>query len=303
MTCGSFQGATTRLDAIVVWPHGVRFSEAIVAEIRKNSRFELLKVIRHEPSDLGRFVRAVYSRDYVPFEHLQAKTEYLRGMKPLLDILFVRTSDPEEVVVGEGWYAHVESEVVREFKSRIRDQFNPRKGGKRTEEHVVHVTDHESHTHQLLQLLGIAKGIEYLKGLPNPVIHGPAHLSSFSRFRLKPVPWSSVVASILVGEASGREKALRPVEETPQYRFLMGHTDEYVAYLTKFTGTRLTDGHSVAKFQSLAKSLAYMDPPFHLNPVLAQLDKNGVYRIVDGVHRAAILRYQGVSQLLLAVVD
>lgn len=295
--------STSRYDAIVVWPHGLEHLRSITAILHESPEFQVLCEHSFAPDSMAAFVREVYSRDYVPFDHLESKTAYLLKMPSEVKVVFVRTLRPEEYVADSGLFTHVESRTIRKLKTELRDQFNPRVTGIRTEHHVVHVTDHESHTDQILKLIGFSEGVEYLNRLPNGILSAPYHLDPFLEFLFRKIPWDAVRASIIHGAGQSFRKVPTPIPETPHFRFLDGEPEVYTQYVDSYTGTLLTDGHSTERFQKLSQSFDYMAPPNHLAPVLVQATAQNEYRILDGVHRAAILLHQHAPSLLAAVIN
>jgi hypothetical protein len=250
---------------------------------------------------MRKFVHSVYSRDYVPFEHLASKVKYLMQASGEVAVVVFRNSACEERVVGEGWFAHVECMTVRRLKDELRQQFNPRVDGKRSEDHVIHASDHESHTDHLLTLIGETGGLGSLKTTPNPVLAAPHHLRSFKRFRIRMLEWNTVRAVILSGSPGASEHVMMRVEDTPHFKFLAGDKEAYVNYLNRFRGTLLKDGHCVERFEALLAGGPYLAPPRHTSPVLVKVDDGG-FRIVDGLHRACVERYRGSGKLIAAVI-
>lgn len=291
----------TRFDCFIIWGNGLQYSQEIMEMIRKVPQLEIVKIVRHCPGHLGDFVRQVYDRDYVPFRHLVSKTQYLLKTKSEIIAVFVRTADPRERCVGEGRFRHIESTVIKDVKEAIRDRFNPRHNGKRTEEHVVHASDHEAHTDHVLRLLGFRTGIEHLERQPNSIIHAPYHLRPFDRFRIMSLGWDQLFCHVL--EDDGERPSLKRcrIEDSPHYQCLAGEPRVYEDYLERFRGRALCDDHSVDKLLALASSFRYLERPNHTRYILVRRHGRGEYVIQDGLHRASILRWQGEPNVVVAI--
>lgn len=269
--------------------------------IRELPQLEIVKIVRHCPEDLAHFVRQVYDRDYVPFRHLASKTKYLLKTKPEIIAVFVRTADPQEQCVGEGRFRHIESTIIKEAKEAIRNRFNPRVNGERTEEHVVHASDHEAHTDHVLRLLGFRTGLQHLERQPNPIIPAPYHLRPFDRFRIRSVGWDQLFCHVLVDDPDRPSPALCRIEDSPHYQCLAGNPRLYEQYLERFRGRSLSDDHSVDKLMTLAASFRYLEPPHHTCYILVRGRGRDEYVIQDGLHRASILRWQGHPNVVVAI--
>jgi len=129
------------------------------------------------------------------------------------------------------------------------------------EEHVVHASDYESQTDYTLKLLGIAKPQKKKRGV------------------LRTADIDDLKANILgVG--------LVGIKDTPHYEYVKGHTISYKWYYEKYWGTGLTEDHAPEAFDLLLNNFKYKTP--------ICVDAN---RIIDGVHRASILKSRGIKNV------
>ena len=149
-----------RYDYFLIWGNGLKYRDQIINEIRKDSNFQIIKILHHKPKNIKELVQAIYSYDYAPFCHLKSKTEYLLKTAPEVDFIFVKNIDPREDYVGEGEFRHIESQNVKLLKERIRDNYNKRKDDRRTEEHVIHASDNQDQTDYILRYLGFNDGLK-----------------------------------------------------------------------------------------------------------------------------------------------
>lgn len=285
----------TRFDYFLIWGNGLPHLHDIIREIRHHPEFEILSVIRHHVESMPEFVRAVYSRDTVPFEHLEGKTKYLMDATPEVVAIFVRNSNVQERLYGEGEFQVGQCATVKAFKEAIRDRFNPRIGDKRTEEHVIHGSDNQDQVDSILRIIGFGVGLRHLENRPNTLIEGPHHLAAFDRFTIRKVDANAVYATILDGGTV-------PLEDTPHYKTLTTGSSDYADYLAKYHGTLLTDDHSVEQLLELDKTLRYLDPPHETAYIIVRRVGEDKYIIVDGVHRACVLRHHGKKHMIVAVV-
>lgn len=287
-----------RYDYFLVWGNGIPYKEEILGIIRSRESIEILRIMDHRPRSVARFVRKVYSYDYAPFEHLKSKTRYLLRTEPVVFLIFVRNKSPREIYRGQGAFRHIECERIKSVSEEIRNRFNPRKNGKRTEEHVIHVSDNESQVDHILKVLGFKDGIEFLRNVPNPILSSPYYLPKFKEFTIRRVSASQVYCNILRGTRESYWKEAVQIEETPHLGCLMGDTAPYEDYVSEF----LSDNYSVERFIGLAENFAYLEGPYATSYVLVREFRSNQYLVLDGVHRASILKFRGVDSFAIAEI-
>lgn len=291
-----------RYDYFLVWGNGIPYKEEILSIIRSKEFIKILRIMDHRPKSIARFVRKVYSYDYAPFEHLKSKTRYLLRTEPVVILIFVCNKNPREMYRGQEAFRHIECERIRSVSEEIRSRFNPRKNGKRTEEHVVHVSDNESQVDHMLKLLGFKDGIGLLKNVPNPILSSPYYLPKFKEFTIRCISSSQLYCNILreTRESFGKETV--EIEETPHFAFLSGDTMLYKKYLARFLGGPLTSDYSIEKFRALSRNFAYLENSYATSYILVREFRSGQYIVLDGVHRVSILKFRGVDSFPVAVI-
>jgi hypothetical protein len=291
-----------RYDYFLIWGNGMPYKEEILDIIRSKGFLKIVRIMNYRPKNIGRFVRKVYSYDYAPFQHLRAKTRYLLKTEPIVTLILVRNGSPRETYRGQGAFRHIECERIKSIKEEIRDRFNPRKDGKRTEEHVVHASDNESQVAHILKAVGFKDGIEFLWNVPNPILSLPYYLPRFEAFTIWPVNASQVYCNILRGSRESYWTEAVQIEETPHFACLAGDTTAYEEYLSRFLGGPLSCDYSVENFVALSKNFAYLEHPYATSYILVREFEPNRYLIQDGVHRASILKFRGVDSFPVAVM-
>ena len=175
----------TRYDYFLIWGNGIQYKHAILDIIRRQPSIHIVKIQNHIPNSIPKFVKTIYSYDYAPLQHLKAKTNYLLKTDPDVMFIFVHNQDVQEVYRGKGAFRHIECEQITIIKKEIRDKFNPRQNGKRTEEHVIHASDNESQVDHILRYLGYKTGLNLFKHVPNPLLTLPYYLGKFDKFSIQ----------------------------------------------------------------------------------------------------------------------
>jgi len=293
-----------RYDYILIWGHGLSYKEEILAKIREQSFIEILKVFYHEPKSIRKFVKTVYSYDYTPLVHLKSKTRYLLKTKKRVLFIFFRNKDPQEQYFGKGDFRHIECLRVKKLKEEIRNKFNPRKNGKRTENHVVHASDNELQTDYILKKLGYWKGVKMFDNTPNPFLEAPYYLSPFEQFSISMVKLDKLYGRILQKNGNGKlvKRNIR-IKKTPHFTCLEGNISGYRDYLLKCQEKNYMQcDYSVENFLSLAKNFKYLKKPHTNSYILTRNFNRGNYIILDGLHRASILAHQNIKKAPVAII-
>lgn len=287
----------TRFDFFLIWGHGLQYKEEIIQRINASDDFVILKVVEHNPENISSFVDVIYSHDYAPRQHLAAKTEYLLQTPSKVLFVFVKNNDAYEEYLGQGEFRHIECLNIKRLKESIRNEFNPKVDGKRSENHVVHASDNELQTDFILKYLGYNMGINIFSESPNKIINPPYHIKRFNKFEIKEVNADQLLCSIIVGNKVTEQVK---IEDTPHYKALAEDPRFYSEYYDKYGGTLLTDNHSFQKLLALKE--AYKKYKVFDSYILVRPIKDDKYVVVDGVHRSSVLRYNQVDKFLIAII-
>jgi len=290
-----------RYDYFLVWGHGVHLVQQILDMIRSNGALKIVKILHHVPGTVEELIHAVYSFDYAPIEHLRGKTEYLKRTPREAYFIFVQNSAPDEDYFGEGPFRHIESQSIKALKEQIRDRFNPRSAGKRSEDHVIHASDNQLQTDHILSYLGYP-GLELFDNR-NLALKAPYHLGEISEYAIRYLPISAIRCRVVTGGRFSYAPELTDIENTPHYRALCGDCEPYRLYLEKFLGTALTDDHTLPGLLGLKESFRYLLAPFDSDYVIVREAEERQFVVLDGVHRVAVLKHQGVDALHVAVLN
>ncbi|CAG1016435.1 hypothetical protein ANAEL_05623 [Anaerolineales bacterium] len=290
-----------RYDYFLIWGNGVRYRDSILDMIRSEPDLKIVKILYHTPETIDELVDTVYSYDYAPLQHLKGKTEYLRKTVCEVYFVFVENHSPCEDYFGDGPYRHIESRGLKELKEKIRDTFNPRENGKRTEEHVIHASDNQMQTDYILRYLRL-NGIDLFTN-KHLSLDAPYHVQKVSSFSIRKIPMFSLRCNIVVGDAIVHVPKRTTVESTPHYRALSGEHHVYDEYVRTYLGMALTDDHCLENLLRLSRDFRYLSPPYDGNYIITRELDDGTFSIIDGVHRAAILKHRGVDEVIVAVID
>lgn len=292
-----------RYDYFLIWGNGLAYKNNILSEIGSNDDFEIVKILLHRPKSIKKLVKKIYSYDYAPYWHLRGKTKYLLTTLPQVIFIFVKNKNPQEEFSGEGEFRHIESRTVKILKDKIRNKFNDRKEDRRTENHVIHASDNEGQVDHILRYLGFNDGLNYLKRIPNRILDVPYYIPEFNQFSIREVDIDNLLCNILVGTRENYHLELVTLEKSPQYACLCGKTGLYREYLQEFLGGPLDQDYSVEKFLNLSKNLLYPDRLNPLKYILVRKSDPMKYIILDGLHRASILKFRGQKKVSVAMIE
>ena len=133
---------------------------------------------------------------------------------------------------------------------------------------------------------------------------GPA--GSRGCWGLRRIPISRLYAAILAADDSSVQMA--PLTATPHYRLLVG--DGEAAYLeyAATTAPQKSGEEWVRDYRALEASFEYLKRPNHAGEYITVIEgsnseREAVYRILDGLHRAVLLQVRGVTSVLCAVMQ
>lgn len=276
-----------RYDFFIIWGNGLPYIEPILDILRDEDNLEIIRIESRQIKNMKKFVFDSYACDTVPIEHLRSKLSYLFKERSDIVIVFTKNLAPEENYFGEGAFRHLQCAYINRIKQRIRDLFNPRKDGVRSEEHVIHASDYEEQVDYFLKMLGHPEGIEFFhedaSALP---FHKPYHIPRPKVYTFKTLPIRDLRASILVSfDSRGIKNKLVEVSDTPHFLSLKHRGTEYINYLERFRYTLLTDDYSWKKLLQMNQLSLSQIKAFA--PILVAPLGCG-FRILDGVHRAAV---------------
>jgi len=291
-----------RIDYFLIWGHGIKYADEILFSLRTEKNFKLLSITKHNLENIEDFVFSLYETDTVPWEHLIAKTRYLLTIQPEIKVIIVENSMPREKYFGDGEFRHIQCEKVKILKEIIRNKFNPHINGKRTEEHVIHASDYESQTEHLLKILGL-NDLNSFKEVKNRFISIPYHLPKPKKITIKKVELNEIYCSIISSDLSEYNNEIVPIDKTPHFQYVLGNKGNYKEYFEKYEGILLTDDHNLDSFDNLINEFDYNNYLLKGNFILLEKFENKKYRVLDGVHRLAILERNKVTNIIAAICN
>ena len=272
-----------RLDYLVVFPHAVDKLDDVLDILRKYRDLEVLYIKNHEPHDFIQFIEDMYKTDTVPWQHIVGKTKYLHNLGKYVYIILLRNHAPEEVIVGEGEYAHAQCMLINRFKWEVREKLNPVIDKERSEHHVIHASDYESQVYKFWEVMDLHPISSILSSPNNTLEHVPFHLPAFTKFEIKEVNIEDLVALQMI---VNNDNISLPIKESIYYRYVVGDKQPYTDYWTAFRGERLWDDKSPGAYDKLIDEYK-QDENY---PIV----RDGI--ILDGNHRLSILLSKGIKK-------
>lgn len=301
-----FPPGVGNLFHMVIWPHGINNQPEILDILFSVQGLDILHIKTTPAKNLSRLVREVYRHDYAPLEHLAGKLKYLKQAEfkrgQITHIFFI-FRNPKFTLSGDSPFRHLNSPKVNEIKWRIRDSFNPRREGRMTHDHVIHVGDNPFQAINIAKYLGVQVSLDGTNPFTKMFcgLEIPHHISTPKSARLQTVAISRLRATILIDG----QKALVRVAETPHFKALTGGAHGrviYDQYLLGKRGNEFTDGHHWNRLENLYR-LFLGDNKSTIPPLLTAELQDGVAQILDGVHRASAALAAGRKHLPAAVLE
>lgn len=289
-----------RYDYFLIWGHGLAFKKEILNLIRQQPDLEIKKLIAHRPKSIKHLVRAVYSFDYAPYFHLRSKTRYLMDTPKEVLFVFVKNLNPDEDWIGQGEFRHVESKTLKPIKEEIRNMYNDRINGKRTENHVIHASDNELQTSHILNYLGV-ESLSYLSET-TPVLNLPSYIEKYETFTIEIVDIESLKCLLLTGDRFNYKTKLCNISESPHFLCLGKDHSIYQEYIDRFIGGPLKQDYSLERFLKLAYEFEYLQNQKSSKYIIVKPISENQYLILDGLHRASIMLLKKARQFPVAIL-
>jgi hypothetical protein len=288
----------SRYDYFLIWGHGLKYQKQIIKKLSEDSDFEIELILKYDIRNIKKFIKQVYWYDYVPHYHLKSKVKYLKKTPKTVMFVFVKNNNPQEFWKHGHGIGHIESEKIVKYKTIFRDMFNDRKNDRRTEDHMIHASDNELQTHHMLTLLGYKDGVYYFSRHKDKPFCAPSFIDNFSTYQIHQINISDMVCNTI--DLSGLHKQVK-IENTPQYRFLLGENQEYSQYIETHKGVKLRSFYNLKSYANMAKNFDYLNEEFCNNYIIVKkIGKK--YIVLDGLHRASILVYQGCNRITVVEV-
>lgn len=284
-----------RLDFGIIWEHGMPHIDGILGILRQYKDLELVWFKEHTPEDFNVFIDQIYGLDTVPLEHLKAKNEYLKSVGTKTYLMLIKNNKPEPVIVGEGEYKHEQCMLINRFKWQVREMYNPKINGQRSENHMIHCSDYPEQTNRFLELFNM-EGIDHWMGSKTPELSFiPYHISRAFSFKIT----ENKVEDLLVNLCHGETSVMSiPIIDSWHYMYVKGIKEPYIDYWNKWKGVRLTEDHTPERFD---KMIEWLNEEEYKN--MGSFIITSDFVILDGVHRASILAAKGATKIITMEIN
>jgi hypothetical protein len=281
-----------RYDAFIIWGNGVNHIAEIMTMIRNDGNYNIVRLIYRDIDDMEQFIKDIYACDTVPWPHLVAKSKYLLDSPPRCVFVLVENMDPREKEFGAGTFRHIQCENIKDIKNKIRSLYNPRfRDGEReipplprgvSHDHCIHATDYQSQVEYLLDYFKL-NNLDFYRRYEKEIHYIPWHLNKVDPCLVTDVRIDDLLCNI-------RSRLVR-LEETPHYQYVRGDRDPYIRYFDEGAGKTFQEDHFAHAFDNLIKNYDERYTRKDGKQSLIIIDSNNI--ILDGVHRASILKNRG----------
>lgn len=291
----------SRYDSIIIWGHGLSYFEEILMMVRNVDEFDIVRIVKYKPSNIKKFISKVYSYDYAPLAHLKSKIKYLEKVEASLVCIVINNHLPNVDILGTGGFRHKESLTLKKLKIEIREKFNPYKEGKMTNDHIIHATDNEEQTHQILNAIGDIGIQNYYNSNLYSV---PFFLGKHISYEIKEVTFEFLVCGQASGDSDNFSIIQMPIEKSVQYKALHDGDGvaQYQQYINNYLGTALKADYNVNKYLNLKENFKYLSTNHVNSYVIVKKLSTEKYLIMDGLHRAALHLSQNFKKIKVCII-
>ena len=267
-----------------------------------------MSTVKKKISDMKGFIDQVYSTEWpsVPKEHTLSKTSFLLNPQIPNEAAVILVMNKNPLVRTQDnidpRFRMPESGTIKDIKTKIREKFDPNKGGRglipllsgyNPDQHIVHASDFEEQVHNILDIFNMNEynsWFEYWVNRYKPV--------SNSNILTENVKLDDILLRILDNNGNNR---ICKIEDSPHYKFLCGDTKEYEDYWEQYSGTILKEDHTPNSFKRLSENFEYLKSPYDTSYIQVNRQSDG-YTSVDGDHRMSILKKQGKENIKVEIV-
>ncbi len=284
-----------RIDTILIYAHGMRYFDNILSAIKDDENFDILKIVKYKPKNIKKFINEMYSFDYAPLKHLKSKTKYLLKNSGDVCFIFIKNLNPDEDYLGENDFRHKESLTLKRFKDKLRIKYNAYKNGEMTHNHILHATDSESQTNNILFYLGYKDGVKMFD--KSTVIDMPYYLQEHNKFEIIELNTNEIYCNIVVGDSwdNCTSKTVK-IKESPHYIGLTQNMNIYKDYIDKYLGGALQEHYNLERYANLAEDFDYLSNPYETSLVIVD-EKQDKFIVQDGLHRISAYIKQGHKKI------
>jgi hypothetical protein len=297
-----------RLDYFIVWGHGIDYLHEMVGLIGEDEDLDVLCVKKKNINDLEKFISDIYAKEWpsVPKEHTFAKTRFLYYVPKVVAIILVMNRNPKVRTQDNKnpLFRMPESETIKNVKNKIRERYDPNKGGRgqtqvvpryNPDQHVVHASDFPEQVQNALDVFEIQNVEHWMQYWKDK------HFPEQTVINDKKVVVCDINNIYLRIMDYNRNLIVSEIEQSPHYQYLCGSKEAYKLYWKIYCGDILKENHSPSSFKRLASNFRYLQSPF-LNSYI-QVEKHGErFYSANGDHRLAIMKYLGHKFIQVEVI-
>ena len=298
-----------RLDYFVVWGYGVEYLHEIVNLIDENREVDILYVKKKQIEDIDKYIADIYAKEWpsVPKEHTLSKTGFLHHIPQQTALILVMNRHPRVRTQHNKnpLFRMPESATVKDIKIRIRNEYDPNKGGRgkiplvpgyHPDQHVIHASDFPAQIQNALDVFDM-EDVEYWESY-----WINRHSPLLSMEQTKNIEVCNVDDILMKILNSNRQMITVEIQNSPHYKFLNDEKEHYEQYWKMYCGDILKENHCPSAFERLFVGFEYLRPPYHNSHIKVEKINNKYYS-VDGDHRLAILKTLGFRLVEVEVVS
>ena len=295
-----------------IWSSGFPYIDDILGVLRQDEKIEILRIESFSFRDMRRFVSDLYTWATCPIQISESELRYLYKLPPRVINIFVKNYNPQDEPVDQSAFQEKRCNNIVQIRNKLRNMYNPRHKDPDfqispldrgvSQEHIIHASDCEEQVDYYLKLLGHEDGIACLENDDEGLLFKkPIHIYRPRQYSFQQIPISLLFANILGCGDRRPSSQFMAVKDTPHYKALCSDMNIYINYLNQFRFTNLCDDYSIQRFRELKEM--NVDQLKVLPPILVKPYRVGSYRILDGVHRAAVHLFRGFEKIPSVVFE
>lgn len=280
----------SRYESCIIWCHGIQYYDRIFEMIRQFNKILYIKKIKITNLDI--FLNTIYEFDNSLKEHIKAKSKHLYQFEKKCILVIFKNYDLNLNNDNK-------CQSIEKLKWSIRNEFNPRHTNSNyqispklekgiTHDHVIHTSDTEKETINILKFLKLNTNLNEYDKIKN----------ESNNYKL--ININDINCNILQFDDINKKvyTKIMKIQDTPHYQHVIGNKNIYKEYYERYMGLELTDDHSPSSFENLIEK--FDCEKYNSNPTM-YIKTNSKLVILDGCHRVSILMNNGFKQIYVKI--
>jgi len=281
----------SRYESCIIWCHGIQYYDRIFEIIRQFNT--ILYINKINITNLDIFLNKIYEFDNSLKQHIKTKSKHLYQFEKKCILVIFKNHDLN-------LNNEKKCQSIEKLKWCIRNEFNPKHTNSNfqispklekgiTHDHVIHTSDTEKETINILKFLKFKTNLNEYDKIEK----------ESNNYKL--ININDIKCNILQFDNINKKVycKIMSIQDTPHYQHVIGNKNIYKEYYEQYMGLQLKRDHSPSSFENLIEKFDCQK--YNSNPTM-YIKTNSNFLIRDGCHRVSILMNNGFKQIYVKII-